>query len=807
MNNNPQTYFLKAYQSKAVDELVTRSMAILNGPETARADERTVVLKAPTGSGKTFIMSRYIQKLIERVNIRRKRDICFLWMSIGKGELHRQSYHSLKRFFGPLPFTFLLEEALNGGRRAIRADEVIVANWEKLRAKDKETGEWKNVLMKDRETLNFPELIHRTKQQSDIVLIIDESHAGASSDRAVELREMIGASVVVEVSATPTLIEGKHDSRLVEVSASDVIDEGMIKKEIIVNENIHQLGEDDLDSQQLVLEAAYRKREELQRAYEALRSRVHPLVLIQIPTGTEGEEKRIGIERFLGEHEVSVSNGKLAVWLSEEKVNLAILENDESDVEFLIFKQAIDTGWDCPRAQVLVKFRESKSETFELQTVGRIFRMPEAKHYSDDTLNKAFIYTNIQPGHFDFKGEDTVLRNAIKSIAVKREACYGDLRLRSYYRNRVDFGDLTFSFYNVLNAVLCEKSGIAQELPQDADGIRNNLETAKKFLKFDAIRRDALVLNRHIDAKFFDFLDQEEVQSDEDFRVRLSQTDKDRVVKNLFLKNLNGFAPARSLDIFQGAVFSWFRKYLGLGIFDGGATYIENILLNNSMFFSEAFDEATRAYKPIKHQEVLKKIADSETWKDDWEIAPERNYNPETHKPFAYQRSLYKKQDEGKTYLQFDSKAERKFVDFVEQKSDRVLWWWQNGNEHMALNFGIKYGEGLTFQPDFLVALTDGRIGIFDTKDAKHNEEDTRVKAEALQRYIAEENARRGRSMFFGGIVIEEGDHFRINSDKQYVSPHKEHPAADQVAEGKEERYEHASGRKDTAIGWVRFEL
>ncbi|MBK8698450.1 MAG: hypothetical protein IPN29_02455 [Saprospiraceae bacterium] len=49
----------------------------------------------------------------------------------------------------------------------------------------------------------------------------------------------------------------------------------------------------------------------------------------------------------------------------------------ESDVEFLLFKQAIDTGWDCPRAHILVKLRDIQSYTFEVQTVGRILRMPE----------------------------------------------------------------------------------------------------------------------------------------------------------------------------------------------------------------------------------------------------------------------------------------------------------------------------------------------------------------------------------------------------------------------------------------------
>ena len=57
---------------------------------------------------------------------------------------------------------------------------------------------------------------------------------------------------------------------------------------------------------------------------------------------------------------------------------------------------AIDTGWDCPRAQILLKFREVNSIVFEIQTVGRILRMPEAKHYTDEALNRSYVYSNIQ---------------------------------------------------------------------------------------------------------------------------------------------------------------------------------------------------------------------------------------------------------------------------------------------------------------------------------------------------------------------------------------------------------------------------
>lgn len=60
---------------------------------------------------------------------------------------------------------------------------------------------------------------------------------------------------------------------------------------------------------------------------------------------------------------------------------------------FLLFKQAIATGWDCPRAKILVKLREGGTERFNIQTVGRIRRMPERKHYDNELLDNCYLYT------------------------------------------------------------------------------------------------------------------------------------------------------------------------------------------------------------------------------------------------------------------------------------------------------------------------------------------------------------------------------------------------------------------------------
>ena len=99
------------------------------------------------------------------------------------------------------------------------------------------------------------------------------------------------------------------------------------------------------------------------------------------------------VENFFNSKGISYENNQLAVWLSDKKQNLEDIIEPNAEQIAVIIKQAIATGWDCPRAHILVKLRDNMSETFEIQTIGRIRRMPEAKHYENDLLDSCYLYT------------------------------------------------------------------------------------------------------------------------------------------------------------------------------------------------------------------------------------------------------------------------------------------------------------------------------------------------------------------------------------------------------------------------------
>jgi type III restriction enzyme len=169
------------------------------------------------------------------------------------------------------------------------------------------------------------------------------------------------------------------------------------------------------------------------------------LVLVQLPDSKAGDAKQETVVNYLLEKGISTENGLLAIWLSNEKINLEGIRDMDSPIQFLLFKQAVATGWDCPRAQVLVMFRDIRSEPFKIQTVGRILRMPEQKHYLKEDLNRGYVYTNIYPLSVEEEaGEPTGI---LQNITVRKRAGLENVSLVSYYRQRADYNDLTTSFY------------------------------------------------------------------------------------------------------------------------------------------------------------------------------------------------------------------------------------------------------------------------------------------------------------------------------------------------------------------------
>lgn len=749
---------LKKYQEKALAELLVNSNLCLDREGLGEV----IIFQSPTGSGKTIVMAKYIEQLIKE---RPKDDLCFVWLSVGKGDLHIQSKKALEGFFDGFPVVKMVDEEIPGVKNSIRRNEVLVANWQKLYNKDKETGEWINIIMKDGEKINFREVLRSTQEKGrKIILIIDESQYGHKAERTTEIKELIGPEFIVEVSATPVLQRESTEVILpVYVNPEDVIKEGMIKKELIINaglEDVVEKMQDEDGSRKLILETAYVKRNEIKENFAKLGIDINPLTLIQIPNADDGERKYEATIKFLKEKGETIDNGKVGVWLSDKKTNnLVGITDSNDDTNFLIFKQAIDTGWDCPRAHILVKLREPGNEIFEIQTVGRILRTPERKHYGDSILDTGYIYSNstkisVKPDEYKM--------NIIKRLNAKRKDTYKSIHLPSFYKSRLDYGDITANFQEVFITECNKYFGI-----QNTNASENKKKLKIKGVEIDSERYKAsLLANTTISTKDFDTLEGE-LPADSRVKIFLAVDEMEEKFYIFLSENLGSFTnKKRSAPIMATAFYVWFKKYIDFKIPGNDVILLQSAVVDpqNIEHFRNILNNAVKTYEEIKKQDQIEKEKELENYYT-FEVPGIEYYNENTQErvdrvPRYIMTPCYL----GKNR----SNPEKHFENFLEENGENISWWWKNG-ENKKEYFGIKYeyvGEVRTFYPDYIVQFKDGRIGVFETKHESDQDgaTKTRAKAEKLQEYIKEQKEKN----LFGGIVIEKSDGWKINQKEKY---------------------------------------
>ena len=752
-------YTLKNYQRDAVNEL--KQYISIGFKSTSRKE---VVFKAPTGSGKTFMAASLFEELAEENS---SVNFCILWACPGKGDLHKQSFDAVKTYLGGNPVCSLLEDDFFGSRKYIKDKEIVFINWEKLIQKDKETGKWANNLMKDQEGMNFIDVIEKTKQNGTrVILVIDESHIGASQKARIQefINTIIIPNIVLEMSATPL---NNHID--VEIEAQKVVDEGMIKEDVIVNQGINKEDKTlaEQDSELLVLQKGYDKRQEIVDEYNKLNIAVNPLVLIQIPNVDEGEAKKLVIKDFLREKGITEDNGKLKFWCDDKgNFNKKAIKKNNDITEYLVFKTAVATGWDCPRAHILIKFRDGKSETFETQTIGRILRTAEAKSYDNYLLDNAYIFTNIWS--FETK-QDTYNPNRIKTEWSKMRDGYNKLnvwsqtQLSSFYRSRqgdYNSADSRYGAYFIKSFMkffeLKEEDKYAM-----SGQLKDRFEL--KGMNLDIKVDDVVMEETNIGVTS---ANEERNISGDLAKVTMAENDIQAQYNDLIRSNLSGLAYVRSKSPINSAIMDAFGIFYNVFGRKEKVTSIMKIVVNNKNIFAEILSESTQEFGEMISKEAYKK---GEHY--DFKIEESRPYSIETHTELVPSiKSLYKplyvlKDNQGNP----DNQLEKDFLNYLDSQNV-VEWYWENGTELMRVNFGISYNNGMnTFQPDFIVKFKNGSVGILDTKPVDHRVEDTTVKANALYDYLVNINTNRGLApKIIGGIVVKVGTQFYVYLNGNY---------------------------------------
>lgn len=156
--------------------------------------------------------------------------------------------------------------------KTLRANEILFVNWEAINRKKKKEGksdekERDNIRMRENErNENLKTFCENTREaKRKIILIIDESHRNLDTENSLEIIEgIIKPLIQIEVSATP---KNKVYDQRVKVRMEEVIKEGMIKKEVLINEKMED--NPDLESDVAILCKAFEKQKELEEQYLA----------------------------------------------------------------------------------------------------------------------------------------------------------------------------------------------------------------------------------------------------------------------------------------------------------------------------------------------------------------------------------------------------------------------------------------------------------------------------------------------------------------------------------------------------------
>ncbi|MBS9784397.1 DEAD/DEAH box helicase family protein, partial [Candidatus Gracilibacteria bacterium] len=689
---------LKEYQKNAVKELLSNTIKELGKQKESSA----LVFKAPTGSGKTIMMQNFLKHFCES---KIEGEYCFLWISVN--DLSRQSKTSFEKNLEGTALHF--SELCDIEDKELKANEVLFINWESIRSVDRSTGEWKVLAMKENErNENLPTYLDNThKSGRKVILIVDESHKSLNTPKAQELiKNYIKPVLQIEVSATP---DSEGYIPLVEVNIDDVIKEGMIKKEVLVNENLKDLANVEDETDKIVLDLAFKKQKELLSAYKKENSSVKPLVLIQLPSEAKKttDVDKTKLDRIIHilqeEYDMTFANQKLAIWLSEDKTNKELVDIKDSPVEALIFKQAIATGWDCPRAQILVMFREIQTITFEIQTVGRILRMPEWKHYSSEALNKAYVYTDLPRAEM---GVGETAKNLIKnSIGIRNNAIYKDFALQSFYTSRTNYKDIGRSFYSVLAKTFIEYVGgefSELEKTENTSKLQRFINIEDRDIK-SSILSDGEILvdiDNHTGEKII-AKSEIETKTQEEL-ITLSFEDFARNQVGMQFTNV-----ARSYKPIIEALYSALDHYF-FGRYKT-RLYYQKLILNNKDFFKEVLEKAKNTYKPLRQKEIKEKSKEAEEIYT-WQIPRFQGFTKKA-KIKEYTKNILQP-----SYMQLDSQQETWFIEDFLETSEIVEFWYNNGKstkEFFAVPWEDEYGERRSFYPDFIVHFTNGIIGIF----------------------------------------------------------------------------------------------
>ncbi|SUC45388.1 DEAD/DEAH box helicase [Providencia stuartii] len=328
-------------------------------------------------------------KMLEKNDAFTKRDtdenLCVMLLMLQSSA--RQSKETLRMFRDSGRFTtfFPIEDDTT-------ANEALLSSIRNLDCNDLSDYGWQEGIAPG--SVSVKQSLGNVLRMVRPVIIVDEGHK-AYSETARETLCGFNPKFILELSATPNA-NGKHHSNvLVNVSGQALKDEQMIKLPInLINE--------DKSEWKHTLSLAHAKLAELEKDAGQLQNEtgryIRPIMLIRVErTGKDQRDSAFVHAEDAREYLME----KLGV--NENEIRLKTSDKDElgdddllsemCPVKYIITKDALREGWDCPFAYVLTVLSKMTAKTAITQMIGRVLRQPHARLTQKPSLDECYVYT------------------------------------------------------------------------------------------------------------------------------------------------------------------------------------------------------------------------------------------------------------------------------------------------------------------------------------------------------------------------------------------------------------------------------